>query len=219
MKLTAKRLLSCGNIGVLLMVAALSPCPTLAQDAELKPLPKLEAGKPGVLPVRIWKPGVAMSKTHREACVVFVDDPMPELQLVDLAGADQKLSALYGKKLTVVVFWNGQSAQSREQLTRIGRDVVDRFAGKGVNVVAINVGQTAEEVTKVTAELAKETTQLLDLDSSELAKVNTTPGAKTFLLDPAGKILWFDIEYSAGMSRELQNAIWFDLNGGTRQPE
>jgi hypothetical protein len=32
-----------------------------------------------------------------------------------------------------------------------------------------------------------------------------------YLLDPAGKVLWFDIEYSTGSRRDLERAIRFVL--------
>jgi peroxiredoxin len=219
MKLMTKRFLSCLRTGTMLALASLFAAFAVAQDAEVKPLPALSAGTAGVLPLRIWKPLVAMTEEHRKECVVFTGDAMPDLQLADLTGKPTPLNQLYGKKLTIVIFRNGKSAQSREQLTRLGRDVVDRFAGKEVNVVAIHVGQTGEQVAKLTANLAKGTTMLVDADASGIAKVSTTSGPKTFVLDSAGKILWFDIEYSNGMSRELQNTIWFYLHGGARKPK
>ena len=48
---------------------------------------------------------------------------------------------------------------------------------------------------------------LLDSEGEALAKVATRRLPRTYLLDKKGKILWFDMEYSASTRRDLRDAI------------
>ena len=48
---------------------------------------------------------------------------------------------------------------------------------------------------------------LLDADGKAFAQIGSEKMPRTFLLDPQGKILWFDIEYSLSTRRELHQAL------------
>ena len=48
---------------------------------------------------------------------------------------------------------------------------------------------------------------LLDADGKAFAQVGSERLPRTYLLDPQGKILWFDIEYSLATRRELHQAL------------
>ena len=50
-------------------------------------------------------------------------------------------------------------------------------------------------------------TNWLDADGNAFAQVGSQKLPRTYLLDPTGKILWFDIEYSLGTRRELNQAL------------
>ena len=52
---------------------------------------------------------------------------------------------------------------------------------------------------------------LVDADRAYFRQVATEKLPRTYLLDRNGKILWFDLEYSRSMRRELQNAIQYYL--------
>ena len=48
---------------------------------------------------------------------------------------------------------------------------------------------------------------LLDADGKAFAQVGSERLPRVFVVDPAGKILWFDIEYSQTTRRELHQAL------------
>ncbi len=148
-------------------------------------------------------PPVILSKGHAALCKVKVGDRMPEITLPELSNGEQtELSSLYGDRATVVVFWSGNSRMAREQLGDMGPEVVERFGKSGVSVVGIAVGPEAAMLKAAKGDFPN----LLDADGKAFALVGSEKLPRTYLLDPQGKILWFDIEYSLGTRRELQQA-------------
>ena len=149
-------------------------------------------------------PPVALSKAHAALCKVIVGDTMPEITLSPLAGgAPVTLSSLFGEKATVVVFWSPDRRMAREQLADLGPDVVAPFGESGVAVVGIAVGAPAAMLKAAKREFPN----LLDADGKAFAEVGSEKLPRTYLLDPQGEILWFDIEYSLGTRRELHQAL------------
>jgi len=49
--------------------------------------------------------------------------------------------------------------------------------------------------------------QLLDTSGSALAQVGSVALPRLYVLDPAGQIVWFDIEYSESTRRELSQTL------------
>ena len=49
--------------------------------------------------------------------------------------------------------------------------------------------------------------QLLDTNGKALAQVGSVALPRLYVLDPAGKIVWFDIEYSESTRRELAQTL------------
>jgi peroxiredoxin len=165
------------------------------------------ATQPVVVPPKIAP--VALSKAHQAMCKVQVGQPMPEISLPPLAGGEAvKLSSLYGKKGTVVVFWKGDRRMGREELADVGPEVLDMFGKAGIAVVGIATGSAANDAAAaLKAAKAADFPNLSDADGKAFALVGTEKLPRTFLLDPQGKILWFDIEYSLATRRELNEAL------------
>jgi peroxiredoxin len=152
-------------------------------------------------------PEVKMSVGHASLSAVQTDDSLPEIALPDLKGEEQELSELYGEYLTVVFFWKGDRALARAELADLGPDVVTRYEEKGVKVVGIAVGETAETAEKHVTEAGATYPVLVDADGSALALVGTEKLPRTYLVNSAGEVLWFDIEYSRATRRGLRAAI------------
>lgn len=152
-------------------------------------------------------PAVALSKGHEALCKVKVGDTMPEISLPQLGGEPAKLASLLGDKATVVVFWNSDRRMAREQLADLGPDVVEPFGKAGVAVVGIVVGESESDAQAALKAAEVNFANLLDADGKAFAQVGSEKLPRTYLLDPQGKILWFDIEYSLGTRRELHQAL------------
>jgi hypothetical protein len=125
-----------------------------------------------------------------------------------LEGQDRSLKELFGEKLTVVVFWAHANRLGREQVQRLEAEIVVPFENTGLNVVAINISDPAEQILDLfPADRQVGFELLLDADAALFSKVATQRHPRTYLLDAKGNILWLDIEYSRSTVRELVNAI------------
>ena len=160
---------------------------------------------------KIWEPLVRLTDAHAKSCLLNVGDPMPPITLLNTEGEEHSLASYYGEKLTVVVFWSIRHPYASEQFSHLGPDIADRYAGHGVNVVAINEGDAGDEVRQIVEETDVDFPCLLDTDGSAFRHVATSILPRTYLLDTQGEVLWLDIEYSRSTRRELHNAMRYYL--------
>jgi len=152
-------------------------------------------------------PTVLLTRQHEALCRVKVGDPLPDAELPNLAGGKARLSDLRGKAATVVVFWKSDRRMTWDQLADLGPDVVQPFGPKGVAVVGIAVQEPAARARDIVRSTGAEFPQLLDADGKAFAQVGAERLPWSLVLDPSGKIVWFDLEYSHATRRELQQAL------------
>lgn len=152
-------------------------------------------------------PPVLLTEQHAALCRVKVGDAMPEIELPKVLGGNAKLSDLYGKGATVVVFWKGDRQMAVDELADLGPDVVQELGPRGVEVVGIAVNEPAATARSTIQKSAADFPQLLDVDGKAFAKIGTKKLPWTLVLDANGKIVWFDLEYSLATRRELQQAL------------
>jgi hypothetical protein len=103
---------------------------------------------------------------------------------------------------------------AREQLADIGPDVIEPFGKSGVSVVGVVVAEPAEKAVETLSAAKTEFPNLHDADGQAFAKVGSEKLPRTYVLDPQGKILWFDIEYSLGTRRDLNQTLQAVAGGG-----
>jgi hypothetical protein len=89
----------------------------------------------------------------------------------------------------------------------MGPDVIEPFKESGVAVAGIGVSESAESVAAALEQAGAAFPNLLDADGKAFAMVGSERLPRTYLLDPQGKVLWFDIEYSLSTRRELHQAL------------
>ncbi len=165
-------------------------------------------------------PQVVLTETEDLACRVKQGDVLPDAPLSDLTGETRPLAELRaGKKLTVVCFWQngdtlGGQLKAEEMLQDLQKDFFEVYADKGVQVVGVNVGGPEDETRKRVTNTAITFPTLLDPNGSLFAEVATAGLPRVYLLDAAGKIVWFDIEFSGDTRRILEESIKLMLKGG-----
>ena len=152
-------------------------------------------------------PDVVMTEAMAATNLVAVGDPMPEGSLPDLEGKTHTIEEMSGAELAVVFFWNSENLYALQELQDLQIDVYEPFKDKGVQVVGINVKDTAETVKEQVEPAGATYPQLLDTDGSYFARVAKEHLPRTYLVGPDGKILWFDLEYSTATRRNLLQAI------------
>jgi hypothetical protein len=158
-------------------------------------------------------PKVALSTELRATCLVNVGNTIPKANLSDPGGKMHVLDSLYGQKLTVVCFWTiGATHRSRlvaaAALQDLRKDVFEPFGSKGVAVVGVNVGDAAAAVEQEVRQAGASFPNLLDPKWQFFAKIAIDKRMpRVFLLDAAGRVLWFDVEYSRSSRQDLTQSI------------
>jgi len=152
-------------------------------------------------------PEVKLTGSLIATCVVKVGQPMPDNELADLEGNVQSFQAFYGENLTVIFFWSSKNMYALSELKDLSSDVANPFKDRGVNVIAINVGDPPE-VARREAEKANATyTMLVDPHGEYFSQVATDGIPRTYVVGANGKIIWFDVEYSRSTRRDLFQTI------------
>lgn len=172
-----------------------------------EPLPELPLEEP--INSGQSMPQVYFTEAHAKTNVVGVGDSFPKLELNDLDGQPKNFGDLLGEKLTIVVFWNGKLPTATEELADMQSRFLDEFAEQGVAVVGVNVGDNPQLAKELVQQASAKYAQLSDADGAAFAKVATARMPRTYLIDTAGQILWFDIEYSRTTRQELLSALRF----------
>ena len=157
------------------------------------------------------KPQVILSSGHKATCLKFVGDMVGDHVVTDIDNTQHKLKSLLSDKLTVLIFWSDNSRAGVEQFRRIPVDILGSYAKQRVKVIAANVGGDLPTTQRLTGNAAKMIVSLVDSDRKLFSQFANSRVPRTYLLDKNGKILWFDIEYSQGMQRELENALDYHL--------
>ncbi len=158
-------------------------------------------------------PKVALSDALRASCLVNVGDALPAAALPDASGKMLDLKSLYGPKLTVVCFWTIGTTH-RSQLTAeavlqdLAKQVAEPFGAKGVQIVGIDVGDSPDAVDANVQKAGASFPNLSDADGAYFAKIARDKRMpRIFLLDAAGRILWFDVEFGRASRFDLTQAI------------
>lgn len=152
-------------------------------------------------------PRVMLSAGHAKLCSVQVGDAFPAITLPKLGGGPTDFATLRGEQATVVLFWHPDRWMARTALIDMQRDVVSQFKAQQVAVVGIAVRQPQGSVQAALNEAQAAFPQLIDTDGKAFATVGTHALPRLYVLDPDGKIVWFDIEYSEGTRRELWQTL------------
>jgi peroxiredoxin len=153
-------------------------------------------------------PHVLLSKSDEAVCKVKVGDAMPAIELPRLGETNKtKLADLYGKSGTVVIFWKRDRRMAQQQLADIKTDIVEPFHNGGVAVVGVAVDEPDKDAAAAVKKFGATIPNLNDADGKAFAKIGTGRFPRTYVLDPSGKIVWFDIEYSLATRRELHQAL------------
>jgi hypothetical protein len=153
-----------------------------------------------------WTPRVVMSQEHEATCLVKVGDQFPDATLVGTDGQHHALDSLLGPKLTVVIVWNSETVGGRIVYSKLAA-ALRPFQEEGVSGVAINRGDDIATVRRLQESQSGDIVNLIDTDKDLWTQIATRKMPRIYLLDPAGKILWMDIECSQGTLRDLRNAV------------
>jgi len=136
-----------------------------------------------------------------------VGEAFPAIKLPLLGGETTDLATLRGADATVILFWHPDRWMARTALVDLERDVVKKYAADRVAVIGIAVHQPSGAAQEIINRSHATYPQLLDTAGEALSKVGTYALPRLYVLDAAGRVVWFDIEYSEGTRRELEQTL------------
>lgn len=113
------------------------------------------------------------------------DGPTPPLSLTTLKGEAVELEQYRGK-LAMVQFWATYCTPCRVEMPSMNR--LQARMGEDLVILAVNMGESSEEVQQFVDEVKPEFSILMDEDGAALAAWKVFAAPATFIVDPAGKI-------------------------------
>ncbi len=156
------------------------------------------------------KPVVFLSEEHRAECLVQIGDELPGLSLPDSEGKAHALRADENQAVAVVLFWNVNDLYSLDEFTEI-ENHLGPFRNRAVQLITVHVGPVPGDYREICSTFAAGGTHLIDRDRAAFGQVARRRLPRTYVIDAAGKIVWFDFEYSRSTREALVNAIRYTI--------
>jgi peroxiredoxin len=119
--------------------------------------------------------------------VLRVGDPFPSRALPGLRGPSMTVPDDLNGKVTVVHFWTDWCGSCREEMPAL-ETLFGRYRGRGLLIVAVNVGQTRTQVKKFIDDLKITYPVLLDTEGKTARDYGVVGLPRTFILDRNGII-------------------------------
>jgi len=110
----------------------------------------------------------------------------PELSLPDMHGQPHDLASLRGR-VVLVNFWATWCPPCVYEMPGIQR-LANRLAGQQFSVLAVNVGESRQQVHRFLKLIDFDATVLLDRDGETFARWGATAYPASYLIDAAGRI-------------------------------
>ena len=133
--------------------------------------------------------------------VAYGNPPAPPLVLSDLHGREHRLSELRDR-VVVINFWATWCPPCIAEMPAIQR-MYDALRREGLDVLAVNAGESAEEIRRFLEDFDPPLTfpVLLDRDGETFARWRVRGLPQTFVIDASG-----NLAYSAEGARQLDSA-------------
>ncbi len=116
-----------------------------------------------------------------------VGDPFPSRSVPGLRGPSLTVPDDMNGKVTVVHFWTDWCGTCRDEMPAL-EELYVRYRGRGLRIVAINVGQTPAQVRKFIDDLKLTYDILLDANGTAAKECGVLGLPRTFVLDRRGII-------------------------------
>ena len=112
--------------------------------------------------------------------------PTPALHLKDLQGKVHDLQDYKGQ-VVLVQFWATYCAPCRKEMPSMN-NLQKKMGDTPFKILAVDMGETSEEVSKFVAQVKPEFTILMDSSGETIASWNVFAAPSNFIIDPQGNI-------------------------------
>ena len=144
--------------------------------------------------------------------LVKVGDPAPDFSVALFDGSHLTLSELRGK-VVLLNFWATWCPPCRQELTRVQKEIIDRFAGKPFVFLPVSRGEKRSDVAAFREKTGYTFPMGLDSTRTIYDRYATNFIPRNYLIDRDGRIITATIGYSPEEFDELIAAIERALAG------
>ena len=144
--------------------------------------------------------------------LVKVGDPAPDFSVALFDGSHLTLSELRGK-VVLLNFWATWCPPCRQELTRVQKDLIDRFAGRDFLFLPVSRGEKRSDVAAFREKTGYTFPMGLDSTRTIYDRSATNFIPRNYLIDRDGRIITATIGYSPEEFDELIAAIERALAG------
>ncbi|WP_302380918.1 TlpA disulfide reductase family protein [uncultured Alistipes sp.] len=144
--------------------------------------------------------------------LVKVGDPAPDFTVALFDGSQLKLSELRGK-VVLLNFWATWCPPCRQELTRVQKDLIDRFAGRDFLFLPVSRGEKRSDVAAFREKTEYDFPMGLDSTRTIYDRYATNFIPRNFLIDRDGTVVAATIGYSPEEFDKLIATIERTLSG------
>lgn len=141
-------------------------------------------------------PAVVLSAEHQAMTRVEVGQAFPTIEGQNPDGQATKVADKLGPKATVVAVPGGAKWMDAMMAGDLKDDFAPKYGEKGVELVTLTAQKPIEGLPSIS------------VGKPKLAEtLGEGRGPRVYVLNAAGKVVWFDLEYTLSTHRELHAAL------------
>ena len=144
--------------------------------------------------------------TPEQATLIKDGMAAPDFEVEMFDGSKVKLADLKGK-VVLLNFWATWCPPCRAELTRVEKDIIEKFKGEPFVFLPVSRGEKKETVAAFREKMGYTFPMGLDTDQSVYKKYAVTYIPRNFLIDKKGKVVQASVGYDEAEFAELVKLI------------